>query len=371
MKRSSTALKTRFTDFVKAVQEEVVKRGWVPINKVPKDGVLVDWIPNYAQFSLEELKAHVLTYVGQPTRQAQNSFAMYQFLRTSLDPTYFASLAAGNSSDYTINGDGSGVLLLKTILTDVHHDLKGKGSAIRDQLIELPKYMAEVKYDLTKFNAQVNMLMESLKARGQTSTDIVHYLWKAYAVVPDANFLDYVKKKKDDYDEGKEDYTYKQLLKLTLDKSATMKSLHQWLKDAPEHEQIIALVAQVDSLKLQLQDNLKRGAKGPAGPKQPRKPKANKDQKPKAAKRDVPAWKNKKTTEVKVRTDPYSSKQTTYYWCPHHKYYTAHKPVDCRLKGNNPRGPPPSPRPAMAYPASTPAAVLARLAFDEEPFEQE
>jgi hypothetical protein len=165
---------TKVQGFLKSVEEEVTKRGWSSINKVPKNGALVNWIPMYAQFTIEELKAHVLTYVGQPTRDAQNSFAMYQFLRTSLDPSYFAHLAGSCSADYTVNGEGSGVLLLKAILTDVHHDLKGKGSAIRDQLIALPKYMVEVKYDLKAFNDEVNKLMNELEARGETSTDIVH-----------------------------------------------------------------------------------------------------------------------------------------------------------------------------------------------------
>lgn len=337
--------------FLKAVQEEVTKRGWTQINTVPKDGQSVNWIPVYAQFTLAELRTHVLTYVGLETRQAQNSFAMYSFLRSSLEASYFARLSAGNGADYTVLGNGSGVLLLKAILSDVHHDLKGKGSAIREQLIELPKFMVEAQYDLQVFNARVNQLMGQLEARNETSTDLIHYLWKAYAVVPDTKFTKYVDQKKDDYDDGKEEYTYKQLLKMTLDKASTMKSLGEWLKHTPQGEQIVALAAKVNVLEktnLQLQDRLKKGGgadtkgKGKNGKK-----KVKKDQKggSKDGKPQIPDWKTKKTTETLVRKDAKSGKSTTYYWCPHHGYYTAHTPAECKAKA-------PTNTPAPAQPNS-------------------
>jgi hypothetical protein len=31
-----------------------------------------------------------------------------------------------------------------------------------------------------------------------------------------------------------------------------------------------------------------------------------------------------------------NGKRLTYYWCPHHKRWTAHKSKDCRLKPNKP-----------------------------------
>jgi hypothetical protein len=45
--------------------------------------------------------------------------------------------------------------------------------------------------------------------------------------------------------------------------------------------------------------------------------------------RKLPEWKTKKTKDVITRKDDKSGKTTTYYWCPHHGYYTVHKPADC------------------------------------------
>jgi hypothetical protein len=73
----------------------------------------------------------------------------------------------------------------------------------------------------------------------------MHYLWKAYAVVPDTKFTTYINQKKDGHDEGSVEYTYKQLLKITLDKAEIMKSQGEWLKNSPQGEQIVALTAKV------------------------------------------------------------------------------------------------------------------------------
>jgi hypothetical protein len=118
--------------FLKQVQSAIVECGWTNINTVHKvDGTTKLWIPNYASHSMETLRAHILTYVNGQTHQAQDSFAMYTCLQKSLEPSYFATKAtAANEEHYIINGQGVGVLFLKTIIKDVHHDLKGKALTI-------------------------------------------------------------------------------------------------------------------------------------------------------------------------------------------------------------------------------------------------
>jgi hypothetical protein len=115
--------------FLKPVQAAVMERGWTEINMIPKTdrGPAELWIPSYTSYSAEQIRAHVLTYVGGQTRRAQDSFAMYTFLQKSLKPTYFATVATtANEELYLINDKGARVLFLKVIIMDVHHDLKGK-----------------------------------------------------------------------------------------------------------------------------------------------------------------------------------------------------------------------------------------------------
>jgi hypothetical protein len=224
--------------FLKQVQSAIVERGWTEINTVSRaDGTPGTelWIPNYARHSMASLRAHVLTYMNGQRRQAQDSFAMYTMLQKSLEPSYFATVAtAANEEPYTINGMGAGVLFLKAIIMDVHHDLKGKASTIRQRLMDLPTYIAEVKFDIKAFNDHVTSQMAQLDARGEQSTDLIEYLWKAYKAVPDTEFTKYIKIKKDAHDEGAITYEPKVLMRLALGKAELMKDQGEWLKSPPE-----------------------------------------------------------------------------------------------------------------------------------------
>jgi hypothetical protein len=261
---------------------------------------------------------------------------MYTMLQKSLEPSYFATVAtAANKELYMVNGMGAGVLFLKAIIMDVHHDLKGKASTIRQHLMDLPTYMAEIKYDIKAFNEHVTSQMAELDARGEQSTDLIEYLWRAYMVIPDSLFTKYISNKKDDHDEESHVFTPKELMRAALDKATLMKDQGVWLKAVPEGEKYIALMAKIENLeksKLQLENRLKAAAparakaKGAATAKPRGKPKGKPAEQ---GDRKLPEWKTKKTKDVITRKDDKSGKTTTYYWCPHHGYYTVHKPADC------------------------------------------
>jgi hypothetical protein len=332
--------------FLEQFQSAIVERGWTEINTVPKlDGTTELWIPNYASHSMDSLRAHVLTYVNGQTRQAQDSFAMYTMLQKSLEPSYFATVAtAANKEMYMVNGMGAGVLFLKAIIMDVHHDLKGKASTIQQRLMDLPSYMTETKFDIKAFNEHVTSRMAELDAHGEQSTDLIEYLWHAYMVVPDSNFTKYISNKKDDHDEESHVFTPKELMKAALDKATLMKDQGVWLKAVPEGEQYLALMAKIENLeksKLQLENRLKQGsapvnrakAKGAATAKPRGKPKGKPTEQ---GDRKLPEWKTKKTKDTITQKDEKSGKTTTYYWCPHHAYYTVHKPADCSKADTKP-----------------------------------
>jgi hypothetical protein len=81
---------------------------------------------------------------------------MFMFLQKLLKPSYFATLATAVSKVlYIINGTGPGVLLLKVIIVDIHHDLRGKTLMIFQCPMALLKYIIEVKYDIKAINDHV------------------------------------------------------------------------------------------------------------------------------------------------------------------------------------------------------------------------
>jgi hypothetical protein len=90
---------------------------------------MYNFIEQYGSVTLEEVRAYVATYVGTPTRLAQNSNQIYACLSESL------LLEAKNKvglekASYTINGDFCGLLYFKVIV-----GLKGYSSSPKDTIV--------------------------------------------------------------------------------------------------------------------------------------------------------------------------------------------------------------------------------------------
>ena len=58
--------------------------------------------------------------------------------------------------------------------------------------------------DIGKFNFHVQALMGSLMARGETSTDLLTNLLKGYAKCSDKKLVDYMARKQEDCEDGKD-----------------------------------------------------------------------------------------------------------------------------------------------------------------------
>jgi hypothetical protein len=88
-----------------------------------------------------------------------------------------------------------------------------------------------------------------LEARGETTTDLLVNVFKGYESAQDADFIDFVKRKKDAYDEG-DDITATNLMDAAENKYKTRVLLKTWSAPTKEQEQILALTAQVNRLRL-------------------------------------------------------------------------------------------------------------------------
>ena len=58
----------------------------------------------------------------------------------------------------------------------------------------LEKYIETVDYDIKTFNQYVAAQHSALLARGETSNDLLVNLFKAYLLVPDVKFTNYIQK---------------------------------------------------------------------------------------------------------------------------------------------------------------------------------
>ena len=144
------------------------------------------------------------------------------------------------------------------------------------------------------------------------------WLFKAYVLVPDDDFKDYIKDHKNDYEDGKIDLNADELMKIAKNKYEILKEQGTWQKPSKEGEEIIALKAEI----AQLRENKKRPNGSKSGKGKTSKDKNN-DEKH--------AWK-----KIKIEgKDILRKNGKIYYWCQFHKAYTIHSPKACSLNPEN------------------------------------
>ena len=86
-----------------------------------------------------------------------------------------------------------------------------------------------------------------LYARGEQTQDLLVNLFKGYKACKDAEFVEYIKKKEDTYEEGGE-VEYNQLMDWAVNKFKARKEAGTWCQKSTEEETLIALQAQLKDL---------------------------------------------------------------------------------------------------------------------------
>jgi hypothetical protein len=70
--------------FLSFIKEHANIFDWHNILEIPVAGINKNLLDTHGQISLVNVQTHVQTYIAQPTRDAQNSFMMYECLTKSL-----------------------------------------------------------------------------------------------------------------------------------------------------------------------------------------------------------------------------------------------------------------------------------------------
>jgi hypothetical protein len=165
----------------------------------------------------------------------------------------------------------------------------------------------------------VRDLLDSLYARGETTHDLLANLFKAYKVATDRTFVEYIRKKEDQYDEGDE-IDVDLLMLQAGNKYKTMVQQGTWAAPSAEEEKIIALEAKIKSLQ-------KTGKKKDKDKGQP-KGKGKKNNQ----KRNKPDWMTKEPSPQEMNKSKKVNKKE-YWWCKTHKSWCRHKTSDCKGLG--------------------------------------
>lgn len=344
-KNMTTALKNEFDCsthdlkvFLSNISDRAGQYGWDDVLEVPEDPaavapILRNLLTEYGLISIAQVQAHANTYVAGQTRQAQNSYALYNCIMATLDKTAHAKIML-KEDEYTINGVRSGPCLLKVVIRESYLDSNATTKYIRECLSSLDTYMLEVDSDIEKFNDHVDDLVDSLTARGEQTQDLLANLFKAYAACEDEVFTGYMALKESLYDEG-EAFTHQQLMQLAKMKFATLKQKGKWKAQTNDQKKIIALEAQVNKLQNKVQKSNTAGKKD-SGKAQSKASTRNKrkdfgEKKDSTKKQGKPEWMTKPPKEGEPRKKVVNDKD--YWWCPHHRAWVRHTPESCRAKG--------------------------------------
>lgn len=332
--------------FNDVLKDRCVSAAWstplADILTIPVDGIHLNLIDNYGEITQQQVRDHCATYVHQQSRRSQHSYQMYECLVNSLTESARVKIAP-DSEQYTINGVRCGPLLYRYIMAKATIDTRATLSFIRENISNLDSYITTVSSNITTFNEYVKRQRLSLTARGGVTHDLMTNLWKAYLNASDRDFVEFIKRKKDAYDEG-EDINADSLMLMAENKYRTLIQEERWNSLSPEQTQIVALTAQLSKLKdgrLKLGKGSQKNKKGNDKESKPdSKNEQNQDGKKRGKRnrrrkgKNDEKWAWKKVPPKDGEKLEKEVNGTKYYWCHDHGLWTLTKHTDetCYLK---------------------------------------
>ena len=326
--------------FLASVRDRARRFNWHHLTTVPiDDGTTRNLLTHYGHVSLENTRTHAMTYVNTPTRDAQDNDMFYYFLADSLTNDFRTTVLL-YADMYSVTNVPVASSLLKQIIILTRVDNPASTMHIQEMLIESKSKLLVLKGNITEFNQWVLKQMGWLHTREQEAVDLLYYLWKAYKAAPDDEFVVYIKDLKSQCDDGRATFTAEDLMIRAENKyeARLLDEENTWGKPTDEQEKIVAMTAEIASLKREWKvttnkkDKETHDKKKSATKKTPAK--KTKEQKKKT--NDKWAWKGKppKATDHKENNafvKAFENKK--YYWCKNHNngagMWTLHHPTDC------------------------------------------
>ena len=318
--------------FLYFVAQRAELQNWSNIITIPDaNGVDRDLLKDHRLLTLADVRAHAATYLLNQDRRAQDSRMMYVFLLKSISQEAQNRMVPDDASfRVTTENIPSGPAYLKVLLTEFAAATNATSYHIRENLHNLPKKMKSLNDDIERFNTYVKVQLADLAAGGQSTMDLIVFLFTSYLSVKDSEFVEYIKLKKSAYDEsppGANTITPEALMSMALSKYHQLKQANVWRQKSKTEETIIALTAKLKQAEALLLHGKQPPSKKPT-------PNADGDKDKGKGKREfkVAAWKRERPAGGKGTLQKNGK---TYHWCEHHGYYTlSHETKDCQLTGD-------------------------------------
>jgi hypothetical protein len=180
--------------FMEGINQRSKDSGWdVPngllsiSNQAPINPQVYNLITHHRMLSLDNVRAHAATYVGQHNRTEQDAYWMYEFIQDSLTDSARICLSI-ESDSYKVNVRDDGPCYLKVLLIKFHVKTNATNFHLRESLSLLPSKMKDLKSNIAKFNDHVSAIVVELAAGGETSSDLIVYVFRSYLSVEDQEF---------------------------------------------------------------------------------------------------------------------------------------------------------------------------------------
>ena len=278
---------------------------------------------HHGELSMELIRAFASTYIGRPIRAAQDDRILSIVLQKSLTETAYATITA-DREEYTVNGEPSGLVMLKLILTESAVDTTVDPDIIRREIAQAPAKFAELNYSVRKFNDFIRTKVSQLKQKGETTTDLRTHIFAAYSTSNDPEFRRYIQAQRDYIrDHPTEEYSYKTLMSRAKDKadSLEVELKRQQIQPTAVEDPIVTLQAEVRAQKKSLQKLTKQSQGGGGGKSGKEKTKRTK----KNGKDYIPFPVELRTKEKPADpSKPVVIDGIQYWWCPEHKKWGRH-----------------------------------------------
>ena len=323
---------------------------WVPITHGSTD--MKNILNDYGVLTLERVTEHELTYISSSSRKAQDDRMLYECLIASLTIDGKAKLNV-HEDEYIIGGPGqnklpSGLCLLKVLMRESHLDSNATTGMIRTKLSNLDIELMQNGNDIIKFNSHVQVLLDQLAARGETTEDLLTNLFKAYATCSDHTFVKYIADHQTKWEDG-ETLTAQQLMAKAANKYKILKTKEMWEAPTAQDEKIMAMEAKLNSY-LKKDGGKKR--KQPKDADEKTKKKQKFGEKPgkgkrKKQKKELPHWHFVRPADDEL-TKPKMWDGKQWHWCSKETggkcegQYRIHKPKMCKGTAKKRDGPPKS-----------------------------
>ena len=175
--------------------------------------------------------------------------------------------------------------------------------------------------NITKFHIHVNQQVTALAARGEITTDLITYLFKAYKVVKHPEFAQYIKMQQDLHNDSIKVYTPNTLMECADNKYRSLVESGDWAFSAKREKDIIALSAAMATLTKKVAASSSKQTKSNG--------KKRLEKGSKKGQFKTPAWKFEPPKDgAKTRVQG----GRTYHWCTKHErpMWTVHTPQDCK-----------------------------------------